>query len=236
LDPRQRNHNVDPVTLLTSSVRANATAGFSIVTYTGTGSNATVGHGLGVAPQFYVVKSRSTSGESWIVYHAGAGMKYGVLNATNTFDSNTSTIWNNTAASSTVFSLGNNTAVNGNGTTYVAYLFAPVVGYSSFGSYTGNGSADGPFVYTGFRPRWILFKRSNSTSNWAIMDAGRDPYNLSTDALFPDLSNAESTGESLDILSNGFKLRMTASWANVSSGTFIYAAFAESPFQYARAR
>ena len=229
---------------ISSQVRANASAGFSIVTYTGTGSNGTVGHGLGIAPSFYVVKARSVSGESWIVYHSGAGMKFGVLNATNAFDSNTSTIWNNTAASSTVFSLGNNTAVNGNGTTYVSYLFAPVAGYSSFGSYTGNGSADGPFIYTGFRPKWVMIKGSSFVSNWNILDAARDPYNLQSNRLRPNLSNAEESSPSgtfaicWDALSNGFKLRGGSGTndVNQTSETLIYAAFAESPFQYARAR
>jgi hypothetical protein len=225
---------------ITSQVRANASAGFSVVTYTGNGANATVGHGLGVAPQFLVVKARSASGESWIVYHAGAGMKYGVLNATNAFDSNTGTIWNSTAPTSSVFSLGNNTAVNGNGTTYVCYVFAPVAGYSSFGSYTGNGSAtDGPFVYTGLRPRWILIKRSSATENWMLYDAARSSYNASNDILRADISEAELadyTAGDIDLLSNGFKLRGTWTGINASGSTYIYAAFAEHPFATSRAR
>jgi len=226
---------------INSSLRANTTAGFSIATYTGTGANATVGHGLGVAPSFYVVKARSASGESWIVYHSGAGMKFGVLNATNAFDSNTSTIWNNTAASSTVFSLGNNTAVNGNGTTYVAYCFAPVSGYSSMGSYVGNGSTDGPFVFTGMRPRFILIKRTDSAEQWYINDAARDDYNVTGKSLRAQSSGAEATtgganSSTWDILSNGFKLRDAGAGTNASGGTYVFAAFAEAPLNYARAR
>jgi hypothetical protein len=221
---------------ISSQVRANASAGFSIVTYTGTGSNGTVGHGLGIAPSFYVVKARSVSGESWIVYHSGAGMKFGVLNATNAFDSNTSTIWNNTAASSTVFSLGNNTAVNGNGTTYVSYLFAPVAGYSSAFSITGNGSTDGPMCYLGFRPRFIIYKRTDTTANWRMLDTARDGYNVTSAELYPNLSNAEQSFGAIDILSNGFKLRNSDASYNASGGTYIGFAWAESPFQYARAR
>jgi len=230
---------------ITSTVRANASAGFSIVTYTGNGSSAqTVGHGLGIAPQFLVVKARSATGESWIVYHAGAGMKYGVLNATNAFDSNTGTIWNSTAPTSSVFSLGNNTAVNGNGTTYVCYAFAPVAGYSSFGSYTGNGSSDGPFVYTGFKIRFLLVKLSSSAGNpWLIFDSARSTYNVVGNKLAPNSSVAEndasigtSTQNTVDFLSNGFKLRTSNEGTNGSTNTYIYAAFAESPFAYARAR
>jgi hypothetical protein len=222
-------------TITPTGASVNTKSGFSIIKYTGTGANATVGHGLGVAPQFLVVKARSASGESWIVYHAGAGMKYGVLNATNVFDSNTGTIWNSTAPTSSVFSLGNNTAVNGNGTTYVCYAFAPVAGYSAMGSYVGNGSSDGPMVYTGFRIKWLLLKNTTSSGDmWFLLDSSRDPENPNTLLLQPNTSDQEfdnATNYSTDLLSNGFKLRSSTSRNNSSGDTFIYIAFAETPTQ-----
>jgi hypothetical protein len=130
--------------------------------------------------------------------------------------------------------------MNGNGNTYVCYAFTPVVGYSSFGSYTGNGSSDGSFVYTGFRPRWILFKKSSASQNWHLLDAARDSYNIAGLELYPDLANSESSGygnvSRVDILSNGFKIRTTNDGYNGSAGTYIFAAFAEAPFNYSRAR
>lgn len=229
----------------TVSVRANTTAGFSVVTYTGNGSNATVGHGLGVAPSMVIVKSRSAAND-WAVYHAAntsdPKTDYLLLNSTAaTADDNT--YWNDTAPTSTVFSIGTNADVNTNTTTYVAYCFAPVVGYSSFGSYTGNGSSDGPFVYTGFRPRWVICKCSSTNNGytfWEITDTARGPYNPSTPTLAADLSDAEGSANlgapPVDMLSNGFKIRTTGSGKNLSGQTYIYAAFAESPFNYARAR
>jgi hypothetical protein len=136
-----------------------------------------------------------------------------------------------------VFGVDANGFANNSGN-MVAYCFAPVAGYSSFGSYTGNGSTDGPFVYTGFRPRWVMVKRTDSTGNWTIKDTSRPGYNVTNLNLFPNLANAETTEYTVDLLSNGFKVRETAfpnDW-NASGGTYIYAAFAESPFQYARAR
>ncbi len=224
---------------ISSEVRANATAGFSIVTYTGNGtSGATVGHGLGVAPSFLVVKRRNVA-DSWLVYTKETGAtKYLLLNNT-TAATTYSGGWNDTAPTSTVFSLGNDVGVNANTGTYVAYCFAPVAGYSSFGSYTGNGSADGPFVYTGFRPRWLMWKVTQTTGNyqgWYILDAARDPYNESKNRLHPNASSSEATmGTGIDLLSNGFKLRSSDTDIN-GSYTYIYAAFAESPFNYARAR
>ena len=143
-------------------------------------------------------------------------------------------MWNSTTPTSTVFTLGSTYA--GAGDT-VAYCFAPVAGYSAFGSYTGNGSTDGPFVYTGFRPRFVLFKRTDSVSSgdWVVYDSARDPYNVCQNYLLPNSSGAEAVFANVDYLSNGFKLKSTGS-INTSGGTWIYAAFAESPFQYARAR
>jgi hypothetical protein len=224
---------------ISSQVRANATAGFSIVTYTGTGANATVGHGLGVAPAMMIVKRRSTT-DDWAVYHSAIGAtKFLYLNLTSAQDTS-STRWQDTTPSSTVFSIGSSGQVNGSGSTYVAYCFAPVVGYSSFGSYTGNGSSDGPFVYTGFRPRWVMVKASTSVSfgSWRIYDSARGSYNVIQQELYANLSNSEDASNTIvDFLSNGFKLRSGAiDGYNGSGATIIYAAFAESPFNYARAR
>jgi hypothetical protein len=229
---------------ITSSVRANPSAGFSIVTYTGNRTaGATVGHGLGVAPQLIFIKSRAVTGFGWRTYHASVGnTKYLLLNSTAAADT-FSGDWNNTTPGSSVLTLG---ADGGSGnyptndtTTYVAYCFAPVAGYSSFGSYTGNGSADGPFVYTGFRPRWILIKNTTGSGSWVILDANRSSYNVSNLILQPNAANAEGvdTNSNTDFLSNGFKARSGSAFGmNISGSTYIYAAFAESPFQYARAR
>jgi SPRY domain len=218
---------------ITSTVSVNATAGFSVVTYTAPASGTgTVGHGLNVAPAMIILKSRA-SVANWTVYHQSigntGGLALNLTNATNT----TSGYWNNTSPTSSVFTSG--TSFNGL-TTMVAYCWSEIAGFSKFGSYTGNGSADGPFVYTGFRPKFVLIKSSTNIDDWYLYDTSRNTYNLTNLALFPDLSNAESTGVNavLDILSNGFKLRGTA---NINSAqTYIYMAFAENPFKNALAR
>jgi hypothetical protein len=231
---------------ITSQVRANPSAGFSVVAFN-SGSGAptayTVGHGLNVAPQFIITKSRTSASYNWSVYHTSIATttnKYLSLNSTNATADNGTSIWGAAQPTSTVFGITSGNAVVAN-TDCIAYCFAPVVGYSSFGSYTGNGSAsgDGPFVFCNFRPRFILTKRTDSTNNWTIVDAARNSYNVSNTALFPNLSAAESTNAeyAFDILSNGFKVRGTpGDSVNVSGGTYIYIAFAESPFAYARAR
>ncbi|NBW22168.1 MAG: hypothetical protein EBR82_80875 [Caulobacteraceae bacterium] len=224
---------------ITSTVRANATAGFSVVTYTGNlTSGATVGHGLGVAPSLILVKCRSNAA-GWLVYHGSLGAtKYLALEGTAAA-ATYSGAWSDTSPSSTVFSVGYNSSVNFT-RTYVAYCFAPVVGYSSFGSYTGNGSSDGPFVYTGFRPKFVLVKNITTAGTfWGIMDSARDPYNAGGRLLYPNSSIAEedyTTSYPDDFLSNGFKPRNAGTVFNSSGSTYIYAAFAESPFNYARAR
>ncbi len=223
----------------TVSVRANTTAGFSIVTYTGTGTAVTVGHGLGVAPSLIIVKSRSNASTEWQVYHQSLGINQTIqLNSTSAASTITG-YWGSTAPSSTVFGLiGTGYQNNISGATYVAYCFAPVVGYSSFGSYTGNGSSNGVFVYTGHRVRWLMIKRTDASDSWQIMDAARSDYNVADDQLYADLSNAEATTSSrgIDFLSNGFKIRGDNSGINASGGTYVYVSFAESPFNYARAR
>ena len=226
---------------ITSQVRANASAGFSVVTYTGTGANATVGHGLGVAPGLIIVKQRSTasSNGNWAVQHQSLGAtKNLILNSTAAADGPDAGYWNSTSPTSSVFSVGTYEVTNRSTATYVAYCFAPVAGYSSFGSYTGNGSADGPFVYTGFRPAFVLMKRSDSTSYWWILDNKRSAaYNVTDGFLYPNGSGVEAVAAALDLLSNGFKMRRTGPTdVNASGGTYVWAAFAENPFQYARAR
>jgi hypothetical protein len=224
---------------ITSQVSANTTSGFSIVTYTGTGSNATVGHGLGVAPSFMIFKQRNNAGTSWQIYHASLGATQ-ALDFTTASAGTTINYWNNTAPTSTVATIGISVGANQNTGTYVAYCWAPIAGYSAFGSYTGNGSAtSGAFVYLGFRPRFVIIKRTDSTSSWIMIDSSRDPYNLAGQGLQANSSAAEltpaSSGYPIDLLSNGFKLYETGD-PNVSSGTYIYACFAENPFKYANAR
>jgi len=220
---------------ITSSVSANTTAGFSVVTYTGTGVNATVGHGLGVAPAMIFYKSRSNA-EGWPVYHSALAVANNlVLNNTNVQQPNGNIYWNSTAPTATLIRAGTDTANNGSGYTYVAYCWAPVAGYSAFGSYTGNGSADGPFIYTGFRPRWLMIKSSSAVENWYVWDSSRDAYNVESAQLYPNLANAEASAVSIDANSNGFKCR-SATVVNTSAATYIYAAFAENPLKYANAR
>jgi hypothetical protein len=216
---------------ITSQVSANTTSGFSVVTWTGNSSTGTLGHGLGVAPSMIITKSRSNV-SGWPIYHVSTGNTgYTNLATTGAFTTD-STIFNNTNPTSSVFSAG--TALNSLGT-MVAYCFAAIAGYSAFGSYTGNGSADGPFVYLGFRPRYVLV-RSTSAGYWDVIDTSRDPYNGAFHELFANDPLAEYTsGRYTDILSNGFKQRASA-YANVNGETYIYACFAENPFKYSLAR
>jgi hypothetical protein len=225
---------------ITSTVSANTTAGFSVVTYTGNGTNgATVGHGLGVAPSFFVVKERNGS-SSWVVYTAVTGnTQFLVLNNTDAVQT-ASTLWNNTSPTSTVFTVGTSGAVNTNTSTYVAYCFAPIAGYSRFGSYTGNGSTDGPFVFCGFRPKYLLIKKTDSipagNGEWIIFDGVRKTYNWQGPYLLANSSAAEgSSAEYIDFLSNGFKFRSSNSTLNGNGSVSIYAAFAEFPFKYSLA-
>jgi len=219
---------------ITSTVSANTTSGFSIVTWTGNGSAGTIGHGLGVAPSMIIWKNRSAIG-SWIVGHSSltSWSYYLPLQATSAQTLDTST-FNGTAPTSSVWSIG---AYNTNANNFVAYCFAPISGFSAFGSYTGNGSTDGPFVYLGFRPRYVMIKRIDTAGgNWIVLDSVRDTYNVEKNILYPNLSNAEGVADYLDFLSNGFKLRTTDGNGNASGLGFIYAAFAENPFKNALAR
>mgnify|MGYP003122132131 CR=1 FL=1 len=216
---------------ITSSVSANTTSGFSIVSYTGTGSNATVGHGLGAVPSMIITKARTPSGRSWGVYHASLGNTKNLYLDGNDAVSTGGTFWNSTTPTSSVFSVG--TAGDSNGSTYtlIAYCFAEKKGYSKFGSYTGNDNADGTFIYTGFAPAWVMIKRTNSTNDWLILDRKRNTINPSDERLLANSSNAASTANTMvDFLSNGFKPRSTYGGINGASDNFIYMAFAESPF------
>lgn len=223
---------------ITSQVRANASAGISIVSYTGNGiTGSTVGHGLNKSPSFIIIKARNGTSD-WPVYHSS-------------FTSTSDTLWLDLSAklgdytnrfdvtgfTSNLFKTGsNNNDINLVSVSYVAYCFAPVSGFSAFGSYTGNGSADGPFVFCNFSPKWILLKRTDTTGNWYVWDTARDTFNVASKELYPNLSNAEATNADLDILSNGFKIRATTADFNANAGTYIYAAFASNPFTISRAR
>ena len=222
---------------ITSTVSVNTTAGFSIATYTGTGASATVGHGLGVAPKFIIVKKRSAA-DPWVTYHVSLGVQYyTIINETSASYNNLANYWSATAPSSTVFGLNSYGGNNQSAATYVAYCWAEIAGFSKFGSYTGNGSADGPFVYLGFRPEFVMIKKSSSTGSWAILDTARNPYNVANTALYANLSNAENSSfEARDYLSNGFKLRTTDQNSNENGATFIYMAFAENPLKFSNAR
>ena len=217
---------------ITSSVSANTTAGFSIVSYTGTGSNATVGHGLGSAPDMYIIKRRSAT-EHWQVYHSGntSAPQTDYLQLSTTEATVDDVVrWNDTAPTSSVFSLGTHASVNGSSDTYIAYCFHNVKGYLKCGSYKGNGNAnDGTFVYTGFAPAWVMIKRTDSTSQWCIIDNKRPGYNIAVNTLFANLSDQEATDLGVNLLSNGFK-EDTTNNLGASGGTYIYMAFAEAPF------
>jgi hypothetical protein len=213
---------------ITSTVSASTTSGFSVVTYTGTGSNATVGHGLGAEAKWVVVKRLDTTG-GWINGHSALGFTKN-LYFTTAGANTSSAIWNNTAPTSSVFSLGTDTDVNASGGTYVAYVFAEKKGFSKFGSYTGNGSTDGTFVYTGFKPAYVIHKRTDTAGySWLIHDNKRPGYNSTNIISEADLDGAEQSNYHMDLLSNGFKHRITAGSTNASGGTYIYMAFAENP-------
>jgi hypothetical protein len=225
---------------ITSTVSANTTAGFSIVGYTGNGTaGATIGHGLGATPSMIIIKNRIDSVSSfWCVYHkssfvsqADPGVLY--LNDAGARSADTNVFGNTTVTiNSDVFSLGNYNGSNGSGDTQIAYCFADVKGFSKFGSYTGNGSTDGTFVYTGFKPAFVMMKRTDTSStNWTIIDNKRNTFNPETQWLYANANDAEvNPGAPSDFLSNGFKQRSDGSYVNASGGTYIYMAFAENPF------
>lgn len=213
---------------ISSTVSANTTAGFSIVTYTGTGSNpSTVGHGLGVVPQVVLVKPRSIA-YSWCMYHKSMGnTKVAYLDTSGAQSG--SSVWNNTTPTNQVFTVNDN-QVNKSGETHVAYCFAEKTGYSKFGAYDGNGNADGNFVFTGFKPAWIMIKRYESSGEWLIYDNKRDPINVVDTRLEAQDNFADSTssGKSLDFLSNGFKIRGGDGDINTNGGSYLYMAFGQT--------
>ena len=223
--------------------KESATPGFDIVTYSGNSTTRTIAHSLGVTPSMMIVKSRTLAGSNWYVYHQSIG-NTGALGLNLTSATITSAnFWNNTSPTSSVFTVsGASNEINGTGYTYVAYLWSEVAGFSKFGSYTGNGSTNGQFVHCGFRPRWILTKRTDTAGEWVIFDTSRNTYNQSQKWLLPNTSNAEgddggvAPGKQMDVLSNGFKFRGTSVGVNASGSTYIFAAFAESPFKYSLAR
>ena len=221
---------------ITSTVSANTTSGFSVVTWTGNGANATIGHGLGVAPKMIIHKFRSRVSD-WYVYNASLGAnKYMVLNSNVAVDTSTA-IWQNTSPTSTVFSIGD--GINVGGDTIVAYCFAEVAGYSRFGTYAGNNSVDGQFVNTGFRPAYVMIKTTAAGDGWTIQDSTRFPNNAITDILAANSPNSEATfGSSfnIDFLSNGFKIRNASTAMNLSGSTYIFMAFAQNPFKTSLAR
>jgi len=238
---------------ITSSVSANTTAGFSIVSYTGNGSSAqTVGHGLGATPSLIIVKNRvaPTGGNpnnEWCVWHSSVPTKAAYLDTADSFNSGNYAAYcfnlPNTPTSSVINVQRGGTypsdMTNGSGNAIIAYCWTPIAGYSAFGSYTGNGSADGPFIYTGFRPKYVMFKNTTTDATpWIIFDTSRNPYNETNLSLLANTSDAEQTnnGWNVDILSNGFKIRNTSTSNNGSGNTIVYACFAENPFKYANAR
>ena len=220
---------------ISSTVSANTTAGFSIVSYTGNGTaGATVGHGLGATPAMFLIKRRDV-GDGWIVYHhkntsAPETDHLRLDNTSATSDDNTK--FNDTAPTSSVFSLGSDTSVNGSSSTFIAYCFAEKKGYSKFGSYTGNNSADGTFIYTGFSPAFVLVRNTSAVAHWMIQDNRRSDANGDNPAnkrILPSSNVAEATDSPIDLLSNGFKIRSTGSYTNDSGNVYIYMAFAEQP-------
>ena len=216
--------------------KESATPGFDIVTYTGDGTaGRTISHNLGVAPSLIIAKGR-TNADNWPVGHASRNWDRHLLLNSTAAEAVTSSSWNNTAPTSSVFTVGSDARINQNTITYVAYLWSEVAGFSRFGSYTGNGSSDGPFVFCGFRPRWVMIKRTDSAGSWFMIDTARGSYNVVNPYVMANVSNAEATDLSWDILSNGFKLRSSYTDINTSSGTYVFAAFSESAFKYALAR
>jgi len=219
---------------ITSTVSVSTTAGFSVATFSGA-SSGTVGHGLGVAPQMIILKTRTTV-LGWYVYHVSIGASGWLqLDTTAAAITGNTAVFGGTTPTSTVFTYGGGLAGTGN---YVAYCWAEIAGFSKFGSYTGNGSTDGSFVYTGFRPKFIMIKRTDAVESWEIFDTSRSSYNTAVELLEANSSGAESTsaGNAIDILSNGFKQRNTRAATNASGGTYIFMAYAENPFKNSNAR
>ena len=224
--------NRDDDTFVSWNWKESATAGMDIVSYTGNATARTISHSLSAVPAWMLIKCRSEDGHSWKVYHKSIGAT-GALSLQNTGATDTdSNYFNDTAPTSSVFTVGSNGDVNDNGETFVAYLFSEKQGYSKFGSYIGNGNANGTFVHTGFKPAFVLIKIiDNGSQDWFILDNKRSPFNLTDDSLASNQNDQEYTSEAnLDFLSNGFKLRMTSIRVNGAGSNYVYFAFAENPF------
>jgi hypothetical protein len=215
-----------------------ATPGLDIIAYTGNGSNRTIAHNLGVKPGMFIVKARDRDDANWGVYHSAVGATKSLFlqSAGAAFDSDE--YFNDTEPTASVFTLGVNAQGNTDTKTYIAYVFAPVEGFSAFGSYAGNSSTNGPMVNLGFRPAFLICKvGTGSTGSWRLFDTTRNPSNVTNKLIYPNLSNAEATSAELDILSNGFKIKVAGGYdINDSGDTIVYMAFAENPFKTANAR
>ena len=209
--------------------KESATAGFDIVTYTGTGSAKTENHSLSAKPEFFVVKSR-TFGEQWECYHKSLGATKCMQWDDDSAEADIAGRFNDTEPTTSVFTVGDADAVNKNTYTYVTYLWRSVQGFSKIGKYKGTGNANGTFIYTGFRPAWVFIKKTSGSDNWILVDNKRDGYNGSVEPIYINLANAEATAEPMDLLSNGFKMLRTDGGENASGATYIYMAFAEQPF------
>ena len=213
-----------------SNVSPNTISRFSIVSYTGNETNSTIGHGLGVVPKMIMIKNSSNGGAQWVVYHVGTGNTQACYLNTTTAAVDVAAFFQDTTPTPLVFTIGTDTAVNGNNNNMIAYCFGDVQGFSKMGTYIGNGNADGTFVYTGFKPAFVMVKRTNATGNWHMADNKRLGYNPDQNDLFADLNNTEDSGNYTNILSNGFKLINSEATHNGSGNSFIYMAFAENPF------
>jgi hypothetical protein len=215
-----------------SAYSFNQTSGFSIVKYAGNGNTTTkVAHGLGAAPKMIIIKNLDdTDGDNWKVYHVGIGNTIAIQLDNTGAASGGSDNFYDTDPDTVNFTLGNHVSVNNNGENYIAYCFAAIKGFSSFGKYTGNGNADGPFVYTGFKPAFVLVKNTTASNNWFIQDNQRAGYNGANYLLKPNTNGAEDTGTHIDMLSNGFKTIVSSANCNGDGNTMIYMAFAEAPF------
>ena len=218
-----------------STGSVNTAAGFSVISWSGTGSNGTIAHGLGSTPQVVLLKELNGT-NNWLMSHQplsaslGDYTRFMTLNSESAVSGAGNVVFQNSAFTSSVFNVGTSAGSNRNGGTYIGYCFAEKQGYSNVGLYTGNGNANGPFVYTGFKPAWIMIKRSDASDSWCVFDNKRLGYNVNNYTLFANQTAAENTEASIDFLSNGFKLRGTQTRLNASNGTYIYMAFAENPF------
>ena len=221
---------------IASSGKANPNYGFSIVSYTGSGSNGTIYHGLNSTPEMVIYKKRDSAG-NWWTHHKDTTANYYLLLNSTAAAANQTTLWPNEPSGS-VFSVGTESSINGATGEFIAYCFHSVDGFSKVGSYVGNQSEDGTFIFTGFRPKWVMVKRVDSADNWSIWNAGTYPYNVMNGELRADEATVENTLRKMDFVSNGFKLREGTYWGttNASGGTYIYLAFAEQPFKYSNAR